>query len=32
MEYATNGELFDYIVSNKRLKDIEASRFFNQII
>lgn len=29
MEYATDGELFDYIVKNKRIKDIEASRFFN---
>ena len=29
MEYATGGELFDYIVKNKRVKDIEASRFFN---
>ena len=32
MEYANSGELFDYIVKNKRIKDVEASRFFNQII
>jgi hypothetical protein len=29
MEYATGGELFDYIVSNTRIKDLEAARFFN---
>ena len=29
MEYATGGELFDYIVQNQRIKDLEAARFFN---
>ncbi|EPZ34621.1 Pkinase-domain-containing protein [Rozella allomycis CSF55] len=32
MEYAQKGELFDYIVANKRLKDKEARFFFRQII
>ena len=32
MEYCKNGELFDYIVSKKRLKESEACRFFQQII
>lgn len=32
MEYAPNGELFDYIVKKKRLPDKEACRFFNQIL
>ena len=32
MEYCKNGELFDYIVSKKRLKEQEACRFFQQII
>lgn len=31
-EYAANGELFDYIVANQRIKEIEASKFFQQII
>jgi len=31
-EYATGGELYDYIVSNKKLKEIEACRLFQQII
>ena len=32
MEYCKNGELFDYIVSKKRLKEPEACGFFQQII
>jgi len=32
MEYCKGGELFDYIVKNKRLKENEACKFFQQII
>ena len=32
MEYAKGGELFDYIVAHKRLKEKEARLFFRQII
>ena len=32
LEYCKGGELFDYIVKNKRLKEIEACSFFQQII
>jgi 5'-AMP-activated protein kinase catalytic alpha subunit len=32
MEYASGGELFDYIVTNQRVKEPEACRFFHQII
>lgn len=32
MEYARGGELFEYIVAHKRLKDKEARHFFRQII
>jgi len=32
MEYCKNGELFDYIVKKKRLKEPEACCFFQQII
>lgn len=32
MEYASGGELFDYIVSQQRVKELEASRFFQQLI
>ena len=32
MEYCEKGELFNYIVKNKRLKENEASFFFYQII
>ena len=32
MEYASGGELFDYIVKRKRLQEDEACRFFQQII
>jgi 5'-AMP-activated protein kinase, catalytic alpha subunit len=28
MEYASGGELFDYIVSNSKLKEKEACKFF----
>lgn len=32
MEYASGGELFDYIVSNGRLPEEEARKYFQQII
>lgn len=32
MEYASGGELFDYIVANTRLKEEEACKFFQQIL
>ena len=32
MEYASGGELFEYIVSNTRLKEREARIFFRQIL
>lgn len=32
MEYAEGGELFDYIVKNKRIGEVEAVRFTQQII
>ena len=32
MEYCQNGELFEYIVKNKKLSDVEASMFFYQLI
>ena len=32
MEYANGGELFDYIVAKSKLDDIEACKFFQQII
>ena len=32
MEYANGGELFDYIVANKRVKEKEARSFFRQIL
>lgn len=32
MEYASGGELFDYIVAHKRVKDREARHFFRQIV
>ena len=32
MEYCKGGELFDYIVKKKRLKEAEACCFFQQII
>lgn len=32
MEYAPGGELFDFIVASKKLKEKEACRFFQQII
>lgn len=32
MEYAPGGELFDYIVANKKLKEKDACKFFQQII
>lgn len=32
MEYCTGGELFDYIVKHKRLKEKEACKFYQQII
>lgn len=32
MEYASGGELFDYIVANGRVQEPEACRFFHQIV
>ena len=32
MEYASGGELFDYIVKNQRVKEPLAVKFFHQII
>eukprot|EP00434_Breviolum_minutum_P023370 symbB.v1.2.020616.t1/scaffold1747.1/size103332/3 len=32
MEYASGGELFDYIVGKGRVPELEACRFFHQII
>ena len=32
MEYASGGELFDYIVEKQRVKEKEACKFFQQII
>jgi len=32
MEYASGGELFDYIVANGRVQEAEAARFFHQIV
>jgi len=32
MEYAAGGELFDYIVSKCRLPEVEAARFYVQVI
>lgn len=32
MEFASNGELFDYIVSKNRIRENESSRFYQQII
>ena len=32
MEYASGGELFDYIVAHNRVKEPEACKFFQQII
>lgn len=31
-EYASGGELFDYIVAHSKVKETEACRFFQQII
>ncbi|CAK56282.1 unnamed protein product (macronuclear) [Paramecium tetraurelia] len=32
MEYVNGGELFEYIVQNQRIKDVEAIRFYSQIL
>ena len=32
MEYAVGGELFDYIVTNKRVKEKEARSFFRMVL
>ena len=32
MEYASGGELFDYIVAQGRVKDPDSCRFFQQIL
>lgn len=31
-EYATNGEIFDHLVTNGRMKEEEASRIFSQLV
>lgn len=31
-EYAPHGELFDYIVANQRIREVEACKFFQQIV
>lgn len=31
MEYAERGELFDYIVENRRVQEEEARKFFQQV-
>lgn len=32
MEFASGGELFEYVNDKKRLDEVEANRFFHQII
>lgn len=32
MEYAERGELFDYIVENRRIREDEARKFFQQVV
>ena len=32
MEYAEGGELFDYIVKNKRIEETQAAKFLQQIL
>jgi len=32
LEYASGGELFEYIVSRKKLGEKQAAKFFQQII
>ena len=32
MEYASGGELFQYILKHKKLKDIEAAKVLQQLI
>jgi 5'-AMP-activated protein kinase catalytic alpha subunit len=32
MEYASGGELFDYIVAHSRVKEPESAKFFQQIL
>ena len=32
MEYASGGELFDYIVAQRKVKEREACKFFHQIL
>jgi 5'-AMP-activated protein kinase catalytic alpha subunit len=32
MEYSHGGELFEYIVAQQKIKEVEASKFFQQII
>lgn len=31
-EYATNGEIFDHLVTNGRMKEEEACRIFSQLV
>jgi 5'-AMP-activated protein kinase catalytic alpha subunit len=32
MEFAEGGELFDFIVKNSRLQEVDACRFFQELI
>jgi serine/threonine protein kinase len=32
MEYEAGGELFDYIVAHKRVKEVEARRFYRMVL
>jgi 5'-AMP-activated protein kinase catalytic alpha subunit len=32
MEYCGKGELFDHIVANKRLKEVDAARYYYQLM
>lgn len=32
IEYAENGELFDHIVANERLSELEASKYYQQLV
>jgi len=32
MEYASGGELFDYIVKNERIKEEESCKFLDQLL
>lgn len=32
MDYEAGGELFDYIVAHKRVKEVEARRFYRMVL